>query len=199
MRKTTPWIVTLAAAVLLAACAGQKEPATQAVQKAEAALAEVRADAAQYAPDNLASVESTLTSLKDALAKGDYKAVLAGAGGLTSSIAALKDATAAGKSAQEAAVAAANAEWSSMAADMPKMVEAIGSRIAVLSKSKRLPKGIDQASFDAAKSGYEMMQSTWSEASAAAASGNVVDAVAKAKMLKDKGAEVMTMLNMSAG
>lgn len=169
------------------------------MQKAEAALAEVRADAAQYAPDNLASVESTLTSLKDALAKGDYKAVLAGAGGLTSSIAALKDATAAGKSAQEAAVAAANAEWSSMAADMPKMVEAIGSRIAVLSKSKRLPKGIDQASFDAAKSGYEMMQSTWSEASAAAASGNVVDAVAKAKMLKDKGAEVMTMLNMSAG
>ena len=199
MRKTTPWIVTLAAAVLLAACAGQKEPATQAIAKAEAALAEVRGDAAQYAPDNLASVESTLTGLKDNLAKGDYKAVLAGVGGLTSSIAGLKDAAAAKKSEMEAAMAAASAEWSNMAGDLPKMVEAIGSRIGVLSKSKRLPKNIDQASFDSAKSGYEMMQSTWSEATAAAASGNVMDAVAKANMIKDKGAEVMQLLNMSAG
>lgn len=199
MRKTTPWIVTLAAAVLLAACAGQKEPATKAIASAESALAEVSADAAQYAPDNLASVQSTLTGLKDSLAKGDYKAVLAGAGGVTASIAALKDTVAAKKSEMEAAMAAATAEWSSMAGDLPQMVEAIGSRIGVLSKSKRLPKNIDQASFDSAKSGYEMMQSTWSEATADAASGNVMDAVAKAKMIKDKGAEVMQMLNMSAG
>ncbi|HPF25931.1 MAG TPA: hypothetical protein P5528_02980 [Steroidobacteraceae bacterium] len=199
MRKTNPWIVTLAAAVLLAACAGQKEPATKAIASAESALAEVSADAAQYAPDDLAGVQSTLTGLKDNLAKGDYKAVLAGAGGLTTSIAALKDTVAAKKSEMEAAMAAATTEWSSMAGDLPKMVEAIGSRIGVLSKSKRLPKGIDQASFDSAKSGYEMMQSTWSEATAAAASGNVMDAVAKAKMVKDKGAEVMQMLNMSAG
>ncbi|MBK6596776.1 MAG: hypothetical protein IPG25_02225 [Proteobacteria bacterium] len=199
MRKTTHWIVTLAAAAMLAACAGQKEPATQAIQKAEAALAEVRADAAQFAPDNLAGVESTLAGLKDNLAKGDYKAVLAGVGGLTSGIAALKDSAAAGKSAMEAAVAAASAEWSNMSGDLPKMVEAIGSRIGTLSKSKKLPKNIDQASFDSAKSGFEMMQSTWSEATTAAASGNVMDAVAKAKMIKDKGAEVMQMLNMSAG
>jgi hypothetical protein len=42
-----------------------------------------------------------------------------------------------------------------------------------------------------------MMKSTWTEATTAFASGNVLDAVSKAKMVKDKGNEVLGLLGMT--
>jgi hypothetical protein len=68
-----------------------------------------------------------------------------------------------------------------------------------LSASKKLPKALTQASFDYAKTGLGVISRTWAEASAAATSGNAIDAVAKAKMVKEKGAEVMALLGMTAG
>jgi hypothetical protein len=195
MRNVKPWIVVLAAA-LIAACANQKEPATKAINEAEAALSAIKEDAAKYAPEALTGVETTVAGLKDSLGKGDYKAVLAGAGGLTTAIASLKS-TAEGKKAEmQAAVAAATTEWTGLAADLPQMVEAIQSRVTTLSASKKLPKNVPQESFDSAKSGLDMMKSTWTEATTAFSSGNVMDAVAKAKMVKDKGTEVLQLLGM---
>jgi hypothetical protein len=150
MRTVNPWIAVLAAAAMIVACSGQKGPATQAITAAETALAAIKDDAAKYVPDNLASVESQLTGLKDSLAKGDYKAVMAGAGGLTTAITSLKDAAAAKKTEMEAAVASATTEWSSLSADLPQMVTAISDRVGILSNSKKLPKNVPQASFDSA-------------------------------------------------
>ncbi len=187
------------AGLALAGCAGQKGPATQAVASAEAALSALKGDAAQYLPDQLQGAEATLTGLKDSLAKGDYKAVVAGAPALMTSLASLKDATAAKKTEVMAAMSAATAEWGGLANDLPKMVGAIQSRVDVLSQSKRLPKGLDQTSFDSAKAGLEMMKSSWGEATAAFGSGNAIDAVSKAKMVQEKGAEVLRLLGMNAG
>ena len=79
------------------------------------------------------------------------------------------------------------------------MVEAIQSRVTTLSSSKKLPKGLDAAAVDTAKSGLASMQSTWADASAAFTGGNAIDAVAKAKAVKAKGEEVLKLLGMSAG
>jgi len=94
--------------------------------------------------------------------------------------------------------AAATAEWQTYNADLPKMIGAIQSRIDILSKSKKLPANLSQQSFDSAKLGLDMMNATWAEATAAAAS-NPVDAVAKAKIVKEKGEEVLGLLGMTAG
>lgn len=192
------WLAA-AATLVIAGCAGQKAPATQALNAAETALAAIKDDAAKYLPGDLQGVESTLAGLKDSLQKGDFKAVLAGAPALTNQIASLKDAAMAKKTEMEAAVATATTSWTAMAADLPNMVSAIQSRVDILGKAKKLPKGMDAAALESAKGGLEMMKSTWTEATAAFSSGSVVDAVAKAQMVKDKGAEVMKALGMTTG
>jgi hypothetical protein len=191
--------VVASALLVVAGCAGQKGPATQAVAAAETALAAIKDDAAKFLPDDLKGVESTLTGLKDALSKGDFKAVVAGAPALMTSLSSLKDAAMSKKSEFEAANTAALAEWGPLSTDLPRMVSAIESRIGVLSGARRLPKSLPQASFDSAKAGLDMMKSAWSEASAAATAGNAVDAVAKARSVQEKGAEVLKLLGMSAG
>jgi len=197
MLKRTTWITAMAVLVLAAACANQKGPATKAVADAEAALAAFRDDAARLLPDDLSAVDSTLASLKDSLAKGDFKAVVAAAPDLSSRIAALRDATDAKKAEWEAANAAAREQWSVYAADLPKMVEAIQSRVDILGKARRLPRNVSQEAFDSAKSGLDWMTTTWAEANDAFNAGNAVDAAAKAQAVKDKGNEVLGLLGLA--
>jgi len=203
MRKTPTALIhsiwmSLAMALLLVGCANQKEPAMKLVADAESALAAVKDDAAKYAPADLQSVEASVASLKDQVAKGDYKAVLAGAPAVMSAIDSLKAAVAARKSEAEAAVAAAATEWNSLSGDVPKMIEAIQSRVDILGKSKKLPKNVSQEAFDSAKSGLESMKSLWTEASGAFTSGDAVNAVDKARGVKAKGEEVLKLLGMSS-
>jgi hypothetical protein len=199
MMQAKKIVLAAAIALLAVACAGQKEPATKAVADAEAALSAVKAQAAQYVPEQLQSVESTLTGLKDSLAKGDFKGVLAAAPQLTSQLAALKDAAAAKKVEMDAAIEKAKSDWSGYAADLPNMVGAIQSRVDILSKARKLPAGMDKAKLDGAMQGLEAMKSTWTDAGAAFASGNVLDAVAKAQQVKASGTQIMADLGMSSG
>jgi hypothetical protein len=60
-------LALLAASVLATGCAKQRAPATKAVEAIEHSLAEVRDDAAKYAPDGLKGVESQLARLKTSL------------------------------------------------------------------------------------------------------------------------------------
>ena len=199
MRRLNPRWIVVAAALFAFGCANQKGPAEQAVATLESAVAAIKEEAAKFAPDDLQSVESSISSLKEKIAKGDYKSVLAEAPGVTTAIDNLKQAVAAGKAEAEAAIAAATAEWSSLSADVPKMVEAIQSRVDILGKSSRLPKNVSKEAFDAAKSGLESMKATWAEATAAFASGDAVSAVSKANSVKQTGTDVLQKLGMTAG
>lgn len=197
MKRKSLCMTGLCAAVLIiAGCANLKEPATQAVASAESSLAALKDDAAKYSPDALASVEGEVAALKASLDKKDYKAVMASAPKVNTAITSLKDTVAAKKAEMEAALAS---QWTSLSADLPKMVEAIQSRVDTLSKSRKLPKNVDKAAFDAAKSGLESMKATWAEATSASSSGNIADAVAKGQAVKDKGTEIMNQLGMTGG
>lgn len=198
MIKRNLLIAAVAMFALAAGCANQKGPATQAIADAEAAIAAFKDDAARLLPDDLSSVESTLGTVKDSLAKGDYKAVLAAAPELTKKIGELRDATAAKKAEWETATAAAKEKWTGYAADLPKMVEAIQSRVDILGKARRLPKNVSQEAFVNAKAGLDWMKSTWAEANDAFNSGNAIDAASKAQAVKDKGDEVLKDLGLAA-
>ena len=79
--KAMLWVMAL---MVLSACASDKAPAEQAIKAAEAAVAEVRAEAGKWLPDQVRALEASLTSVKDKFAKGDYKAVLAEAPAIAS-------------------------------------------------------------------------------------------------------------------
>src|SRR5262245_60415879 len=138
---TSRWII-IAAALLAVGCANQKEPAEKALAQVESAVAALRDEASKYAPDALASLDTTLAAVKDKLAKKDYKGVLADVPQLNSALSSLKETVAGGKAQAEAAMAAASEQWNALSADIPKMVDAIQSRVDILGKSKKLPKNL---------------------------------------------------------
>jgi hypothetical protein len=98
------------------------------------------------------------------------------------------------------AVAAKRAElskaWADVSAGVPKMADAIQSRVDILSQSKKLPAGLDKDKLDGAKAGLASLKQSWADASADYRAGKFDDAVSKGKAAKDKAVETMTALNM---
>ncbi len=181
--------VVVLAGLLLAACASDQGPAETALKAAEGALNSAAAEAAKYVPDQVKAAQDQLKGLKDSLAKGDYKAVLSGAGDLTAKVQAMGSAVAAKK-------AELAKSWQDVSSGLPKVVDAIKSRVDILSKAKKLPATVDKAAVEGAKSGLEAIDKTWNDAQASFKSGNVADALAKAQTVKAQAAALMTKLGM---
>jgi predicted small lipoprotein YifL len=198
MKKQFVWLLAAMMALTIAGCANQKVPAEQAIAGAETALAAVRDQAQKYVPDQLQAVDAQIASAKDAFSKGDYKGVLAAAPAITTAISSLKDAASAKAADAEAALSKAKDAWSSVSTDVPKMVDAIQSRVDMLSKSHHLPANVSKDSLAAAKSGLDSLKSMWSDASSAASSGDYTGAMAKAQAVKDKATDIMKSLGMTS-
>jgi len=192
------WLVVGIAAVIVFACASDKEPADQAVANIDTALGAVHDSAAKYAPDGLQSVEAQVATLKDNLSKGDYKKVLADAPTVTTAVAKLQQSAIANQEAADTKVAQTKQQWRSLSADVPKMVAAIQSRLDELSKSRRLPKGFSKASLGSAKAGLESLNSMWTEATNAVAAQDYAGGVAKGQATKDKATEIMQELGLKS-
>jgi hypothetical protein len=191
-KKMKTWLKPMVLIVLVlfaAACASDKKPAEEAIKAAEAAIDSAKGEAAKYVPDQVKGLEDGLKAAKDALAKKDYKAALSAAKDLPGKA---KDLAAAA----EAKKAELTKAWEEMSGGLPKMVEAIKSRVDVLSKSKKLPANLDKAKFDEVKAGLPEVTQMWDDAQKAFSGGNLADAVSKAKTIKDKAVEMMTTLGM---
>jgi hypothetical protein len=186
--KTTLWTVMVSLA-LVAACASEKGPAEQAMKTAEAAIGEIRGEVAKWVPDQARALEASLASVKDKFGKGEYKAVLAEAPALAS------------RAKEVAATAAARKmeltkTWEALSAGLPKMMDAVKSRVDILSKSKKLPANVTKEKLDAAKAGLAEATKGWEDATAAYKGGNVGDAVARADAVKRKTVEALEALGM---
>ena len=182
-------ILCLVALLTLSACASDKAPAEQAIKAAESAVAGVKAEAAKWVPDQAQALDGSLAAVKDKFAKGDYKAVLAEAPALTTRA----NAVAAAATAKRAEVAK---NWEAMSAGLPQMMEAVKSRIDILSKSRKLPANVTKEKFEAAKAGLAEATKGWDDATAAYKGGNVTDAMAKADTVKKKTVEALEALAM---
>jgi len=195
MKKLLKPMVLIVLVLFAAACASNSKPAEEAIKAAEAAINAVKGEAMKYVPDQVKALEGELQAAKDAFAKKDYKAALSAAKDLPGKA---KDLAA---KAKEVAAAAAQKEeltktWNEMSGGLPKMVEAIKSRVDILSKSKKLPANLDKAKFEEVKAGLPGVTQMWEDAQKAFSSGNLADAVSKAKTIKDKAVEMMTTLGM---
>jgi len=189
-------ILALAATAILAACANQKEPAENAVAKIEASLNDVRADAQQYAADQLQAVDTSVNRLKDKLAKKDYRNVVMGAPSVSSEVESLKSAVATAKADAEATLAAAQTEWNDLTSSVPPMVDKLQARVDQISKTRKFPKGMDKTSFETAKTAFEALKTDWTEANREFTSGQAASAVRKARAAKGKAEELINQLEV---
>ena len=192
LRSVSRYALISMAAIILAACAGQKEPAQKLISEIEATVTAASTEAAKYVPDQLAEVQSKLGALKASFDKQDYAAVVTGAPAVLSAAQGLATAAAAKK---DAILKALNDDWTGLAGTLPGAVTAIQSRIELLEKksSKKLAVGLDLA---AAKSGLSDAASLWSKAQAAFAAGNMDEAVTTAKDVKSKVDSLATSLKL---
>jgi len=195
MRFSNLFLALAATTLIATGCAQQKAPATKALEAIESSLAEVRDDAAKYAPEGLKGVESQVARLKESLDKKEYDNVLAGTPALDKAVGSLRDAVAAGKKHAAAALAAAKTEWASLNTEVPQMVENIQTRVDELSK-KKVRFRVSKEELESAKSGLEWMKSEWAEATAASNSGKQIAAAEKARAVKAKAEEVQKTLGM---
>jgi hypothetical protein len=181
------------AAIVLAACAGQKQPAQKLIGDIEATVTAASAEAAKYVPDQLADVQSRLGALKASFDKQDYAAVVTAGPAVLSAAQTLATAAAAKK---DEILKSLNDQWTMLAESVPGDVSAIQSRIDVLSRKsgKKQPAGID---LDAAKAGAGDATALWSKAQAAFAAGNLDEAVSTAKDVKVKVEALATSLKMN--
>src|SRR4051812_42593273 len=151
MRSVKLIAMVAAASLALAACADQKEPAEQAVAKADSSLAEFHADAEKYAADELKDVDSAVGNMKSNLARKDYGAVVMRAPSVSASIATLKETVPQRKAEDEQMMAGAQTAWTAPSTPVPKPVETLPTRLAQLTKPKKLPKGMNTPGFSTAK------------------------------------------------
>ena len=174
---------------MVAGCARDKEPAEAAIKAAEAAIGAAKAEAAKYVPDQVKGVEDALKAAKDAFEKKEYTQALNAAKDLPAKVKEIAAAAAAKK-------AELTKAWEEMAAGLPKMVEAIKSRVDMLSKSKKLPANLDKAKFEGAKAGLAEITQAWTDADNAFKGGNLSEAIAKGNAVKAKATEIMGALGM---
>jgi hypothetical protein len=189
MKKWLKAMVLMVFVLFAAACASDQKPAEEAIKAAEAAIDSAKGEAVKYIPDQVKGLEEGLKAAKDALAKKDYKAALSAAKDLP------------GKAKDLAAAAAAKKteltkSWEELSGGLPKMIEAIKSRVDILSKSKKLPTNLDKTKFSGVQTGLSEVTQMWDDAQKAFSGGNLADALSKAKTLKDKAVEMMTTLGM---
>jgi hypothetical protein len=174
------------AALAIAACANDREPAQKMMNDIQAAIHAASEDAAKYAPDQLNDVQTQYDDLQTALAAQDYKRVLARGPAVLTKAQGLGGAAAAEKTELTRQL---NEQWSSVASAVPQEIAAIQSRIDMLSLKKNhklaqeIGKGID---LDAAKSALGAATSLWSKAQGAFGNGNMDEAVSAAKDVKAK-------------
>ena len=174
---------------LVACAASSKEPAAAAIKAAEESWNAAKGEVVKYIPDQAKGVEDAIKGAKETFDKGNFDAALAAAKAIPEKVKVLTNAVAAKKT-------ELTKSWEEMSGGLPRMLDAIKSRLDILSQSKKLPANLDKAKLEGAKGGYEAAARMWDEAKAAYSGGNLTDAMAKAKTVKEKAVEVMTTLGM---
>lgn len=166
-------MMVMLASAFAVACSSQKEPAEMAVNGLETAAATAKPEIERFAPDRIAGVNDAVAAVRTKFDGGDYAGALADVQAASGTVTAAAEAAAARK-------AQLSTEWAGFAG-MPAAVGQIETRMAELTAMRRLPRGMDKARLDGAKSSLDSAKGLWKEATDAQENGNLVLAVSKAK------------------
>ena len=184
-------VMTFVAALMLSACSSAKKPAEEALKAAEQAINGAKGEAGKVVPDMVKSLEGTLSSAKEKFGKGDYKAALTDAQAIPGKV---KEVLEAAKAKKEELTKT----WTDLSQNLPKMVEAIKSKVDALSKSKKLPANITKEKVDEAKTWLGEALNQWGQSQESFKAGNISEAITKANSIKEKATELIQALGISA-
>ena len=198
MRIAKMFVALTATALALAACANHKEPAEKAIAQVESALAEIRADAEKYAPEDLKGLDESVATLKRGFGNKRYSEVLTAQPSVASALTALIETISKAKADSEEILAAAQAEWTELNASVPPLVDAIQGRVDTLTKSRKLPKDVDKATFETIKTDFETVKTDWTSATQEFTAGAAADAVRKGRAARAKAEEIQAKLGMNS-
>ena len=183
-------VVLAAAFVVLVAVACNKGPAEVALRLADQAIAAAQPELETYAPGELAALLAAARQARARLDEGHYTEALKTAQGLPAKV--------------RAALAAAGAEkekrvatWKELAERVPVLIQTIATRVAWLVEQQRLPRGLDEARFAAARTDLESVRRAWSEAAAAFQGGDVSRALRTGQDVEAKGEALAAMLGLA--
>lgn len=192
------WVAAFATGLMLIGCGSQQEPATRAVEAVQTAVAAVRDEAAQFAPEQLQTVDDALGRLQKQLASQKFTEVLTAAPVLNNQLSELKSTIAERKARAESAIAEAQEMWPQLAEELPKMSTALKARLDSLGKMKTLPEGIDQANLDYSRQVYDELSNNWAGAQEDFAAGRITEAASKANAARRRANDLMARLRVPA-
>lgn len=190
LRTSLAFILVGILMIGVAACSSQKAPAEAAIKAAQDAYGPVSAEAQKYVPDQASAIQASIAAAQDAFNKGDFPTAQSKAQAASAQISGLGPAIAAKKT-------ELTTQWTTLATGVPKLIEALRSRVEILAKSKSLPSGITKETVESAQSGLASATRTWSDAAAAAAAGDVATAASSANSVKTQIVSLMRSLNMT--
>jgi hypothetical protein len=168
--------------LLLVGCEdAKKTTADTAIKGAQTAYAEIADQADRFVPDQARDVRAAIQAAQDAFNNRNYSEAFEHSRTLPVKVKALKTATLARKN-------ELTAQWNEMDQSMRELLEAIQPRVDALTKKRRLPKGVADRLASA--------KQTWTDASAAFTSGQLLDAIEKASAAKAVLAELQARLGI---
>lgn len=182
-------VLVVAMSLCLAACSGGKNAATTAIKAAEDAYNAAKTELVQYVPDDAKTVEDAITAAKASFEKKDYAAALEAVKTVPDKIKELNALAATKKDEMTKG-------WGELSGAIPGMLETIKTKLDALSAARRLPANLNKELLEGAKSGFETATTTWAEAQADLTAGDLPTAMAKAKTVQEKAAELMTALGI---
>lgn len=201
MRRTRRLLHLLPAAcvalTLVAACAGPKQHAEQALADARAILAPIREEAVRYFPAELAALEAQLASLDASLRQGDDGAVFEAVPALTDRLASLRRQALAARARASVDLEMAKVEWSALAAELSERLTTLDARVAELVAQRKLPPGLERAKFEAAKQALVAMKQSFKESATSETAGAAIDAVASARAVVEQAKSLAVTLGVA--
>jgi hypothetical protein len=183
-------IAALAPFFFVLACGdANKAPAQAAIQAAEAALATLGPDASKYAPEGVAAVQKSYATAKELMGTKEYEGALKAATGVPGKV---KDVIAAAAAKKEELVKA----WNGASAEVSATISAIKGRLQGIQGGKKLPAGITKATLAQADEGLASIEKGLAKLSEDFKGGKIAEAIAGAKDLQAKGAEIKKSLDV---
>jgi HAMP domain-containing protein len=183
-------IIPLAAIVVLgvtAVACSSRGPAEAALKAAEESVTALGDDAKNFASEQYEGLSDALADVRQKFEAGEYAEVLTAAQALPARAQEVAQAAAAKKS-------ELTAQWTELSGSLPTMMSDLQAKVDELTKMRRLPRGMDKATVEAAAGQIESLSQMWTEASAAFQGGNIQAALSQASELKSKAEALMGQL-----